>query len=74
MLRDIAATTGGRYYRAQDAESLRAIYQQIDQLERVPVQSRQYIRFSEQFRWPLIFALVAFVLELGLLAWRGPLP
>jgi Ca-activated chloride channel family protein len=74
MLRDIAATTGGRYYRAQDAQSLRAIYQQIDRLERVPVQSRQYIRFSEQFRWPLIFALVAFVLELGLLAWRGPLP
>jgi Ca-activated chloride channel family protein len=74
MLREIAATTGGRYYRARDSESLRAIYQQIDRLERVPIQSRQYVRYAEQFRWPLSFALFAFVLEMALLAWRGPLP
>jgi Ca-activated chloride channel family protein len=74
MLKEIASTTGGRYYRAQDAESLRAIYREIDRLERVPVQTRQYIRFAEQFRWPLSVALLAFVLEMGLLAWRGPLP
>jgi Ca-activated chloride channel family protein len=74
MLREIASMTGGRYYRARDAESLRAIYREIDRLERVPIQQRQYSRFAEQFRWPLLFALIAFVLEIGLFAWRGPLP
>ena len=74
LLRDIAAMTAGRYYRARDAEALRAIYQEIDRLERVAVQTRQYARYAEQFRWPLMFALVAFVFEMGLLAWRGPLP
>jgi Ca-activated chloride channel family protein len=74
MLRDIAAMTGGKYFRAQDSESLRAIYEEIDRLERSPIQTRQYTRFAEQFRWPLMLALLAFVLELGLFAWRGPLP
>lgn len=74
MLREIAAMTGGRYYRAQDSESLKAIYQEIDRLERVPVQARQYIRFAEQFHWPLALALTVFVFEMALLAWRGPLP
>jgi Ca-activated chloride channel family protein len=74
MLRDIAATTGGRYYRALDSGSLRIIYQEIDRLERVPVQTRRYVRFADQFRWPLGLALLALALELGLLAWRSPLP
>jgi Ca-activated chloride channel family protein len=74
MLREIAASTGGRYYRARDPESLRAIYREIDGLERVPVQARQYSRFAEQFRWPLLIALLAFVLEISLFAWRGSLP
>jgi Ca-activated chloride channel family protein len=74
MLRDIASMSGGRYYRAHDAESLRAIYMEIDRLERVPVHQRRYSRFAEQFRWPLIIALMAFLLEMRLLVWRGPLP
>src|SRR5213595_2493568 len=34
LLTDVARTTGGRYFRARDANALRNIYQQIDQLER----------------------------------------
>jgi Ca-activated chloride channel family protein len=74
LLREIASTTGGRYYRARDAAALQQIYDEIDRLERVPVQTRTFVRFSEQFRWPLSIALLAFVLEMALLAWRGPLP
>lgn len=73
LLSDIARVTHGRYFRARDAEALRQIYQQIDELERVPVRTRSYVRYAEQFRWPLGCALAALVLELGLLAWRGPL-
>lgn len=74
LLTDIAKMTGGRYYRARDAAALQRIYEEIDRLERSPVHTRTYVRFSEQFRWPLSLALLALLLELGLLAWRGPLP
>lgn len=73
LLSDIARTTHGRFFRARDAEALRQIYLQIDQLERVPVHSRSFVRYGELFRWPLGCALAALLLELGLLAWRGPL-
>ena len=74
LLRDVAATTGGRYFRAVDAAALERIYQQIDQLEREPVRTRTYVQYSERYRWPLGLALVAVAVEVALLAWRGPLP
>src|SRR5215469_9713759 len=73
LLSDIARTTRARFFRARDAAALRQIYQEIDQLERAPVRMQTYVRYAEQFRWPLEAALIALVLELGLLAWRGPL-
>ena len=74
LLTDVANITGGRYFRARDAEALRRIYQQIDTLERVPVQTRTYVRYTELYRWPLALAVLSLVLELGLAAWKAPLP
>ncbi|HJR64460.1 MAG TPA: VWA domain-containing protein [Gemmatimonadaceae bacterium] len=74
LMRDIARTTGGQYFRARDAAALQRIYQEIDRLERVPVRTRTYVRYSELFRWPLALALIALAGEMLLLAWRGPLP
>ena len=74
LLADIAKTTGGRYYRARDAAALARIYQEIDQLEREPVRTRTYVRYTELFRWPLYLAALALVTELLLAARRGPLP
>lgn len=74
LLTDVAKTTGGRYFRARDPAALRSIYQQIDQLEREPVRTRTYVRYTELFRWPLAFAAIALLLELTLAARRGPLP
>ncbi len=74
LLQDVAKTTGGRYFRARDAAALERIYQQIDQLERVPIRVKTYVRWTDLYRWPLAFALGLLVLELGLTAWRGPLP
>ena len=74
LMRDIASATGGRYFRARDAAALQLIYQQIDQLERVPVRTRTYVRYSELFRWPLLFAALALGAELLLAARRAPLP
>ena len=74
LLRDVATVSGGRYFRARDAAALQRIYEQIDQLERSPVRTRTYVRYSEEFRWPLALALAALACEVVLLARRGPLP
>jgi Ca-activated chloride channel family protein len=74
LLSDIAKTTGGRYFRARDAAALQQIYDQINSLEREPVRTRTYVRYTELFRWPLTFAALLLVVELLLAARRGPLP
>jgi Ca-activated chloride channel family protein len=64
LLRDIAATTGGRYFRAKDSEALARIFQQIDGLEKTPIQVTRYVRYEEIGR-PLVLAgLLFLVLEL----------
>src|SRR5213075_2537228 len=74
LLTDVATTTGGRYFRARDAAALQRIYEEINQLEREPVQTRTYVRYTELFRWPLMLAVLFLVVELLLAARRGPLP
>ena len=48
-LKEIAETTGGRYYRATDSRSLKAIFERIDELERTEIKVRGYTRHSEKF-------------------------
>jgi Ca-activated chloride channel family protein len=74
LLTDVAAATGGRYFRARDPAALQRITEQIDALERTPVQSRSYVRYTELYRWPLGLMLIMLAGELLLLAWKGPLP
>ncbi len=74
LLEDIARVTGGRYFRARDAQALKRIYDQIDQLERAPIRATRYVRFTELYQWPLALAAFALLLELGFLWRRGALP
>jgi Ca-activated chloride channel family protein len=74
LLTDVAKMTGGRYFRARDAAALQRIYDEINRLEREPVRTRSYVRYTELFRWPLYLATLALVVELLLAARRGPLP
>ena len=74
LLSDIAKSTGGQYFRARDAAALQRIYDEINHLEREPVRTRTYVRYTELFRWPLYLAALALVTELLLAARRGPLP
>ncbi|MFQ5550675.1 MAG: VWA domain-containing protein [Gemmatimonadales bacterium] len=64
LLRDVSATTGGRYFRATDASALSRIFQQIDELEKTPVQVTQYTQVDEGYRIPLLVGLSALALEL----------
>jgi Ca-activated chloride channel family protein len=64
LLRDIAATTGGRYFRAKDSEALSRIFQQIDGLEKTPISVTRYVKYDEIAK-PLVLAgLLALLLEL----------
>lgn len=74
LLTEIATSTGGRYFRAKDAEALQRIYEQIDTLERSIVEQRAFVRYSEQYQWPLLVGLLALLSELAILARRGILP
>ena len=56
-LKDIAQTTGGEYFRATNATALRAIYQQIDELEKTKIRVQEYSKKTESYG---IFVLVAF--------------
>ncbi|NNE00755.1 MAG: VWA domain-containing protein [Pirellulaceae bacterium] len=46
-LQKIAATTGGQYFRATDTESLKSIYQEIDQLEKTKVETQNFVDYRE---------------------------
>jgi Ca-activated chloride channel family protein len=59
MLIQIADRTGGKYYRASDNGKLKAIYKEIDQLEKTRIEVRSYRHHAEMF---YSFAAVAFIL------------
>jgi len=47
LLKQIADKTGGQTYKASDRETLRAIFKQIDRLEKTPLQVKRYVRYRE---------------------------
>ena len=73
LLTQIADMTGGMYYRATDEESLGAIYEEIDQLEKTVMEVTTFKRYSEEFRFFLISALSLLVLDvlLGLTVFKS---
>jgi Ca-activated chloride channel family protein len=70
-LKEMARLTGGKYFRATDAEKLREIYAEIDRLERTRIEVTEYSQRNEEYLPFLLLALgavaAAFVLERTLL-------
>lgn len=60
-LTEIAAMTGGQYFRAQDTEGLRQVYEEIDEMERYLISVQNVTQRQELF---LPFALAAMALIL----------
>ena len=70
-MRFIAKKTGGQYFRAEDPESLRAIYQELDRLEPKPEQ-QTFRQQRSLLHWPLAFSLFLYLLiALGQSRWRA---
>src|SRR5690242_17854228 len=75
LMTEIASMTGGRYFRATDAQSLRNVFAEINRLEKTAVEQVVYRRFDEEYRTPLALGLVALALEIvvaGTFAVRVP--
>jgi Ca-activated chloride channel family protein len=64
ILKEIAQTTGGRYFRATDNNKLVQVYNEIDKLEKSKIDVRQFTRKEEKYLIPAIIACCFIVLEL----------
>ncbi|GAB5406165.1 MAG: VWA domain-containing protein [Aureliella sp.] len=71
LLKSIADRTGGQYFRAEDAKSLEAIYEEINELERTEVSELRYLLYTEHFQqfvlWAAGFLALATVLRATIL-------
>ena len=61
LLHQIAARTGGQFYRATDTQGLQRIFREIDRLEKTPIKVKRYVRYQEAFP-PLVWAGLALLL------------
>lgn len=62
-LRGIADVTGGKFFEARNAEGLKQIYAEIDQLERTKVEEKTYTRWGELAHWWLVCAFTCTALQ-----------
>lgn len=55
LLKEIAQKTGAQFYRAENTDQLRSIYQQIDALEKSEFEMTEYTRYEERME-PLVLS------------------
>jgi len=60
-LKQIAAITGGQYFRATDNASLKSIYSEIDEMEKTKISVQQFSKKQEEY---MLWAIWLFVLLL----------
>lgn len=65
-LKKIAATTGGRYFRATDTASLQDVYAEIDRSEKVEFEAPEFRDYRELYPWLAWPAIGLLLLEVGL--------
>ena len=68
LLRQIAAATQGKFYRAYSEDDLEGIYAEIDQLEKTKIEVTTVSRTQDWFQWFIGFAVVLLLVEM-LLRW-----
>ncbi len=71
LLKRIAQDTGGEFFRAEDAVSLRRIFERIDELEKSEIKLTAYRRYRELYR-PVLMAS-ATLFAVAAFAWVGGL-
>ncbi len=66
LLQQIAADTGGEYFRATNNEKLEEIYEEIDSLEKSEIEEFRYYNYTEKFRPYVLLALGLLLFEVVL--------
>ena len=66
LMKSIAKTTEGKYFRATDNKKLREIYDEINQLETTEIKEKKYFRYHEKYRPLLLIAGLLLLVEWGL--------
>jgi Ca-activated chloride channel family protein len=65
VLRQVAQMTDGKYFRATDNRKLRAIYQEIDTLEKTRIEVRSFRRYTELFYSFIMAAVMLLLIDVG---------
>ena len=63
-LKQIAATTGGQYFRATDNASLKAIYAEIDRMEKTKINVQEFSKKQEEYKDIALLAFALLLLEI----------
>jgi Ca-activated chloride channel family protein len=66
LFSEVARATGGQYFKVSDVAGLRAVYRQIDQLEKAAFKETKQKTWRELMSWPATAALALLLLELVL--------
>ncbi|MBI2430097.1 MAG: VWA domain-containing protein [Ignavibacteriales bacterium] len=75
VLKQVAEMTEGKYFRATDNKKLRAIYQEIDQMEKTRVEVRSYRRYTELFYSFIFGAVFLLIVDVGIVStWLRKIP
>lgn len=69
-LHEIAAQTGGRYFRAADSDTVKDAFASIDEAQKIEFQSKSYLVTTELFYWSAVPGIAA--LFLGAMLARSP--
>lgn len=64
LLRDMAQVTGGKYFRAQNKNRLKEVYQEIDRMEKTRIHETVFTNKSEAFFPFLCIAFAFFLIEI----------
>lgn len=65
-LTKISDMTGGKYYRADNADKFEAIYSEIDKLEKTEADMKKFAQHTELFAWLIAAGIVALTAEVAL--------
>ncbi len=67
LLADIAQAANGKFFRAQNTEKLKEIYNTIDKLEKTQIKTKRYLSFADRFfpwvLWGTVVLLLGYIVS-----------
>lgn len=67
LLKQLAAETGGRFYRANDSKTLGNVFSDIDRLEKTKIEESRFTRYNERYmdylKWGLLLYLLGMLCQ-----------